>query len=310
MSSQTLAEQVRAYLDLQTYLEECTTPAEPGGSADQADRAARELDVVRKDILTLLDAPINPSIRPLAEATRSYLAAQDDFNRCASRGAAAMDSPARRMERARRELEDLLQTQLQLQFLPEEFTSTEAEDTSAPAAASLFPRHHQMRILIALDRGEPAQWAFEVAADLAARTAAKVLLVHVLPPPTSLVGEFVVVLEDLDTKHHNEADALLHKFQTMLPDVVHSRTAVREGTPAEQILAAADQWQADLIVMGTHSRGRLTRLLLGSTAEDVIRRSNCPVITVAQRARWAAPLQELTALAAENARQDAHATTP
>jgi nucleotide-binding universal stress UspA family protein len=295
MSSQTLAEQVRAYLDLQTYLEECMTPAEPGGRADRADRAARELDVVRKDILTLLDAPIDPSIRSLADATRKYFAAEDDFNRCASRGATAMDSPARRMERARRELEDLLQIQLQLQLLPEEST---------------LPRHHQMRILIALDRGDPAQWAFEVAADLAARTAAKVLLVHVLPPPTSLVGEFVVVLQDLDTKHHNEADALLHKFQSRLPEGVDSHTAVREGAPAEQILAAADQWQADLIVLGTHSRGRLARLLLGSTAEDVIRRSNCPVITVAQRARWAAPLEELAAPAAEDTRQDAHATTP
>ena len=308
MTHPTLAEQVRAYLDLGAYVDEATVSGAP------VDRVRRELDAVRNDIRALLDAPADPSTKALADATRSYLTAQDEFNRCASRGggggAAALDSPARRMERARRDLEQALQDQLQLDLLPEQPTPETEDGPAAAAPTTARPRAHQMRILVAVDRGEPAQWAFEVGAELAVRTTAKVLLVHALPPPTSLVGEFVVVLQDLDTKHRDEADALLQKFQSMLPRAVDSHIAVREGAPAEQILAAADEWRADLIVMGTHSRGRLARLLLGSTAEDLIRRSTCPVITVAERAQWAIPLEDLASPLAEDARRDAHATTP
>lgn len=55
---------------------------------------------------------------------------------------------------------------------------------------------------------------------------------------------------------------------------------VREGTPYEEILDYAETEGIDLVVMGTHGKQGLTRMLLGSTAEEVIRRSPVPVLTV------------------------------
>ncbi|MFN8515911.1 MAG: universal stress protein [Thermomicrobiales bacterium] len=57
-------------------------------------------------------------------------------------------------------------------------------------------------------------------------------------------------------------------------------TLLREGAPASDIVAAAQEWQADLIVVGTHGRGGLGRLVLGSVAESVLRDAPCPVLVV------------------------------
>ena len=55
---------------------------------------------------------------------------------------------------------------------------------------------------------------------------------------------------------------------------------LRTGAAAEEIVAAARLWEADLIVMGSRGRGKLAQLLLGSTAEAVIRGASCPVLAV------------------------------
>ena len=55
---------------------------------------------------------------------------------------------------------------------------------------------------------------------------------------------------------------------------------LREGNPAEEIVRLAGERGCDLIVMGTHGRRRLGRLLMGSVAEQVLRRAPCPVLTV------------------------------
>jgi nucleotide-binding universal stress UspA family protein len=65
-----------------------------------------------------------------------------------------------------------------------------------------------------------------------------------------------------------------------------------EGDPAETILNSAREWNADLIVIGSDSRGRLAHFLLGSTADSVIRKASCPVLSV----RAAALVREEDAL--------------
>jgi universal stress protein A len=54
------------------------------------------------------------------------------------------------------------------------------------------------------------------------------------------------------------------------------------GVPALEIAGLAEEEQADLIIMGTHGRTGLTRLLMGSVAEAVVRRADCPVLTLRQ----------------------------
>jgi nucleotide-binding universal stress UspA family protein len=65
---------------------------------------------------------------------------------------------------------------------------------------------------------------------------------------------------------------------------------VAEGDPVDAILHAAGTQKADLIVMGTHGRSGVDRLMLGSVAESVLRRAPCPVLTVPRRAEPAASL--------------------
>ena len=62
---------------------------------------------------------------------------------------------------------------------------------------------------------------------------------------------------------------------------------VREGHPAQQVLAAARQFHADRILLGTRSRGKVSKLLIGSVAEQVLRSVNIPVITVGPEAHLA-----------------------
>lgn len=62
-------------------------------------------------------------------------------------------------------------------------------------------------------------------------------------------------------------------------------TEVREGSPTEMILAAADEWKPDVIVIGSHSRTGVDRFFLGSVAEHVMRSADCPVEVVPAGAR-------------------------
>jgi universal stress protein A len=54
----------------------------------------------------------------------------------------------------------------------------------------------------------------------------------------------------------------------------------RSGAPGPEIVLVAEQIQADLIVMGTHGRSGISRILMGSIAEHVLRHAHCPVLTV------------------------------
>jgi len=58
------------------------------------------------------------------------------------------------------------------------------------------------------------------------------------------------------------------------------RAVLRQGDPATEILAAADELKVSMIVMGTHGRQGLAHLILGSVAERVLRKSNVPVLSV------------------------------
>ncbi|HUK63722.1 MAG TPA: universal stress protein, partial [Dongiaceae bacterium] len=76
------------------------------------------------------------------------------------------------------------------------------------------------------------------------------------------------------------ADALAKRVTELAAEGLTARSVVRSGEPADEIVRLADEEHADMIVMGTQGRTGLERLMLGSVAERVIRRSRCPVLTV------------------------------
>jgi nucleotide-binding universal stress UspA family protein len=118
--------------------------------------------------------------------------------------------------------------------------------------------------------------AWEVACALARDYQARLLLVHVEPPLPSYAELGAIPPEPVDRRaleRHlaqiEPTDATLNVTRTLLV-----------GNEASEIARFAKENHADLIVMGTHGRTGLGRLLMGSVAELVLRQASCPVLTV------------------------------
>ena len=136
------------------------------------------------------------------------------------------------------------------------------------------------RVLVAVDRSEQATWAVDVAGRLARNLGTKVALVHVVAEPVAVGPEFLYTEPAFRAIRREEGEELLRHAQRRLPAGLDVEVQIYEGDPPHQIVAAAKDWRADLIVLGTHGRGAIVRLLLGSTAEWVVRHAPCPVMTV------------------------------
>jgi nucleotide-binding universal stress UspA family protein len=126
------------------------------------------------------------------------------------------------------------------------------------------------------DFSENSQAAFEMACAMARDFSASLYVVHVDPPSPvfaelGAIPPFPVNKEALERK--------LAEIQSANPAVKFTRLLV-DGNEATEITAFAEKVHADLIVMGTHGRTGLGRLLMGSVAEEVLRRAPCPVMTI------------------------------
>jgi nucleotide-binding universal stress UspA family protein len=123
-----------------------------------------------------------------------------------------------------------------------------------------------------------ANYAFQMACALARDYGAKIVVLHVYPTPVLPVVDgsvFPVPLEVPRVKLLAE----LKEIKPLDPTIAVERALV-EGDPAFEIVRAQEKFDADLIVMGTHGRGGLARLIMGSVAENVTRKAKCPVLTV------------------------------
>ena len=138
------------------------------------------------------------------------------------------------------------------------------------------------RILVALDDSNHATWSVRAASNLARLTAAEIVLLHVINPTAPLSADYApaCACAEIRAVQRQRAGVVLESAAALVPSTVHVDQLVREGDAAQEIVAAAREWEADLIVMGTRGRGRLATFLLGSTAESVIRTALCPVVTV------------------------------
>jgi nucleotide-binding universal stress UspA family protein len=129
-------------------------------------------------------------------------------------------------------------------------------------------------ILHPTDFSPLARHAFEVACSLAQDYKARLVLLHVHQPPVP-IGELVPT-EPPDIREYLLRE--LHGLET--PQDVAVDYQLQIGPVSEGIVCAAAETRCDLIVIGTHGRGGLGRVLLGSVAESVLRRAPCMVLTV------------------------------
>jgi nucleotide-binding universal stress UspA family protein len=132
-------------------------------------------------------------------------------------------------------------------------------------------------ILHPTDFSDSARPAFDLACALARDYAADLLVVHVVPPSRVFAPDGIAV--PFPAEEPYEARARLAQLHPADPDVKTDHRLL-EGDPTEQILKAARDANADVIVMGTHGSSGLMRLLVGSVAESVMRKAPCPVLTV------------------------------
>jgi len=145
-------------------------------------------------------------------------------------------------------------------------------------------------ILLATDFSSVSDIATCYAKSLALNFRSNVEIVHVFDP--SLV---TAKLEGIFRTPLNERQSLSAEGLAKLRDEfsaagIEVRIALTEGHPAhEALLRVAQQHESDLIVAGTHSKGGLERLVLGSTAEQLIRNAACPVLTLGPHARCPEP---------------------
>jgi nucleotide-binding universal stress UspA family protein len=118
---------------------------------------------------------------------------------------------------------------------------------------------------------------------LAAETGAELVLLHVLPSLAAYaVPELSGALSvSLQRKTRVAAQRQLRRLETQVKGLnfrVH--TVLTEGVPFDQIIRAAKRLRCDLIVLATHGRTGLAHAIMGSVAENVVRRAPCPVLTV------------------------------
>jgi nucleotide-binding universal stress UspA family protein len=133
-------------------------------------------------------------------------------------------------------------------------------------------------ILHPTDFSECCAPAFELACAVARDYGVRLVLLHVRQSAMMPMGEFGVLPPD--SEDFPEAlQKKLDRLQPLAPDVPVERL-LKEGNPAPEIVRTAREQKCQLIVMGTHGRTGLARLLMGSVAEEVLRQAPCPVLIV------------------------------
>jgi len=133
----------------------------------------------------------------------------------------------------------------------------------------------QKTILFATDFSLASDAALTHAEALAKASGARLLIVHVEEPPLAYGGGEL---------YYGLPEPSSERIQKMLEDVrpkdpsVHFVHRLTMGDPAAEIVRIAGDEKAEMVVLGTHGRTGLSRLLMGSVAEAIVRKSPCPVL--------------------------------
>ena len=140
------------------------------------------------------------------------------------------------------------------------------------------------KIMFATDFSTNSLAALDYASSLASADEATLYIVHVDDVTPGLV------FGDIGYGYVPEVDEITREEHRELLKVVPGNSTVKyehhllRGGAAEELLRFAENEQIDLIVIGTHGRTGLSRMLMGSVAEEVVRRATCPVLTIKQPA--------------------------
>jgi len=145
------------------------------------------------------------------------------------------------------------------------------------------------KILFATDFSAAAEKAASYARAVARRYGSKVELAHVFDPSRVETYEEAIVGLPSDSRRQARRENLEQMRQEFVASGIETKAFSRKGyRPAAQLLELAKEDDVDMIVAGTQARAGLARLVLGSTAEQLVRGAECPVLTVGPMAPMAA----------------------
>ncbi|MDL1972876.1 MAG: universal stress protein [Deltaproteobacteria bacterium] len=134
------------------------------------------------------------------------------------------------------------------------------------------------RILVATDGSSSANEALEQGIKLVKENQGLLMIVYVVPTHIGGIGFF---RDNFKKVFREEGEKILNQAKGMAErEGIHVRTYIEEGHPFEKIVELAKDTNTELIIMGSHGRTGLKKVLLGSVAERVIKNAPCPVLVV------------------------------
>ena len=147
------------------------------------------------------------------------------------------------------------------------------------ARAAELPDSRMKKLLLATDLTEASASATDEAFELASRLDASLLVVSVIDPGSLLLpgGRFRVRVDQVRERREKLAQGLVERGRAAGIDVSF---LIWSGDPGDMIIEAAEAEHADMILVGSHGRGAVGRLFLGSVSEHVVRNAPCPVLVV------------------------------
>ncbi|HKQ64400.1 MAG TPA: universal stress protein [Methylomirabilota bacterium] len=146
-------------------------------------------------------------------------------------------------------------------------------------------------VLVGMDGSEDSFRAVRFLQSLCLRRPTKVRLLSVVErlhypssAPGALKGQLAAMIKEVEAERRAELEKVLERAATHLNDKITRVTkSTPTGNPADEIIATADAFDADLVVVGARGLGGMARLLLGSVSEKVLRHARCPVLIVKQQ---------------------------
>lgn len=139
------------------------------------------------------------------------------------------------------------------------------------------------RIVVPTDFSDCAREAWEMAKRVSAAAGGELIVCHVFPEPLRY-GQGVYAGDPANNVHQSARGWVKAALDDLVEEArakgLEARACLRHGVAYPEIVALALDERADLIVIGTHGRGGMSRILLGSVADRVVRLAPCPVLTV------------------------------
>ena len=142
------------------------------------------------------------------------------------------------------------------------------------------------RIIVPIDFSDYSKKALRYAVEFAKQFSAEIILVYVVEPvvyPADFsFGQVAIPSMENELRQRGE-EQLAKLLENEAGHLIPSRAVVRSGKPFVEINLLAQEENADLIIIATHGHSGIEHVLFGSTAEKVVRKAHCPVLTVREK---------------------------